>query len=800
MEKQREQPRGPLSHLQVIEVGGLPATYCAAHFAALGADVVKVEPLKGDPLRGTPPFAQDIAGPDRSLTFIAANADKRSIVLDWEHNSADRSVLRDLIAHADILIEATPPGQLDSIQLGQELLLNDHPGLVTISLTPFGQTGPYKDYVGNDPVIAAMSGLMASQGDNNLSPVVPPCHIATQIGGILGAFLGLCGLRHRRQTGYGQRIDVSLQEALTFANIQAVARYSQRSEVVKRPGASGGAFNIYEARDGKHVFLAIYLVSHWHELTRSWMNHPVLSQPEWDDAQYRIDNIDVIQLLISEFVSGFDADDFVTEGQARGLACTPVNDLRSFVRDPHMRSRGWFQELTHPEIGTYTTVGAPIVFSSTPYKATKSAPKLDQHRSEILSSLRPQPSLAKASHVGKRRMSTQPMLKGIRVSDLTRVFVGPIGTQFLGFFGAEVIKVESADLPANRDPSRAIYPDMNRNKLSCTIDLRNDEGRRLFGLLTDESDLVIDNFSAGVMDRLGVGYAQLSMDRPALIQVSMPGLGSSGPRSRWLSYGNSLQGYTGLISLWGHPESPMEAHAKGTTPDYVSAAFLALGAMTAIEHRDQTGLGQSIEVCMVDGQASLLGPAVLDQTVNGRSWNPIGYEEPLNANLSPFGCYRCANSDSWIVIACENVPHWDGLLKAMRQPPWSNDKRFATHEGRILHRAELDANISSWAQQLTPQQAMRLLQNEGVPSGIVMNSEMLYHDHHLRARGHLIEIDQPPWGKLTHQGLPGIPGLSDASCDRPTPWPGTDNEYVFGDVLGMSSAEIKRSTKAGGIH
>ena len=791
-----------LGHVRVVELGGMPAGYAAAYLGGLGADVVKVEPPGGDPNRFLPPFAGDVVDGERSLPFLNANLNKRSIVLDAA-DRGDAGVLRALIARSDILLEATPPGHLAEAGLGQEVLDALNPGLVTVSLTPFGQRGPYAAYRGGDAVVAAMSGFMTNQGDDTRAPVVPPCQITYQLAAVQAAYLALAGLRHRRRTGNGQRIDLSMQEALTYANMQSITRYSQRSEVVKRPGREGGAFNVYRCKDRRHIFLAVYFAAHWHALTRDWMNEPVLSGPEWDSSQYRIDNVDVIQMIVGDFVAGFDAAEFIAQCQERGIACTPVNSLADLTRDPHMRDRGWFATVEHPIVGTYETPGPPVVLSRTPYRIARPAPLLDQHRDELLAEIDPPLALPAASERemagGPPVASDAPMLDGLRVADVTRVFVGPIGTQLLGFYGAQVIKVESADLPANRDPDRAIYPDMNRNKLSATIDLRSEGGKELFKRLVSISDLVVDNFSAGVMDRLGLGYEPLSKVNPGIVQVGMPGMGSTGPSRGWVTYGNSIQAYTGLLHLWGHPDSPMEAHAKGTTPDYVGAVFLALGAMAAIEYRDRTGEGQRLEVGMLDAQAAMLGPAMLDYTVNGRSWEPIGYCEPLAEGFAPYGCYPCRNDDTWIVISCQGDADWQALVRAMREPPWAAAARFAGHAGRREHRDELDGRIAEWSVALTPHQALRVLQAQGVPAGMVMNSEHLYMDPHLRERGHLVEIDEPPWGRLTHQGIPAIPSRSAASASGPPPWMGADNERVFGEILGMSPEEIAEAEADGAI-
>ncbi len=787
-----------LGHLRVIELGQMPAAYAAGFLGGLGADVIKIEPPGGDPNRSLPPFAGGTAGPERSIPFLNANLNKRSIVLDV-NEAADRKNVRALIDRSDILIEATPPGYLDSIGLGETALRDSNPGLVTVSITPFGQDGPYSHYLSGDAIAAAMSGLMMSQGDNERAPVVPPCQMSYQLAGIESAYLAVAAVRHRRRTGSGQRIDVSLQEALTFATVSTVARYGQRSEIATRPGAAGGASNIYRCKDGRYAALAIFMTGHWRVLTRGWMEDPILSDDEWDSSQYRTDNQDVAQVLIGQFIEQFDRDEFVAEAQAHRLACSPVNTFEDFVTSQHMRERGWFRTVDHPIVGRYEAPGPPATLERTPFAISRPAPLLDQHRDEILAELTSVPPRGQTSAADPAAAPDAPLLEGIRVADITRAFAGPIGTMFLGFYGAEVVKVESTSLEANREPNRPVFADLNRNKISSTIDLRSQDGKDLFKRLVSKSDVVVDNFSAEVMRRFGLGWNDLRQIKPDIIQIGMPGMGSTGPLNSWVTYGNQLQAYTGLTLLWGHPESEMSAHAKGVMPDYVGAAFVALVSAAAIEYRDRTGEGQFIEISQVDGQGALMGPPVLDYTINGNSWNSVGYDEPLTANLAPFGAYPCSHPDSWIVITCESNQQWDALKAVMGAPTWAENPDFADLAGRRANRDEIDHEIAEWTRAFSPQQALRLLQGGSVPAGIAMNGEQMFNDIHLRHRSHLVEVDAPPWGVLTHQGLPAIPARSKASAAVRAPWIGDHNDYVLKDILELSDDAIKAWQEAGVI-
>ncbi len=792
---------GALGHLRVIEYGDIPASYAARWLGDLGADVIKVEAPGGDPNRLLPPFAGDVRNPERSLTFINANLNKRSVVLDIAESDADRQTFMDLLAGADAFIEATPPGTLELWGLSQEALLQRNTGLVTVSITPFGQWGPYSGYRGSSAVVEAMSGFMSAHGDDKMPPVVTPAHQIYQVAAVHAAYLTLAGIRHARLTGTGQRIDVSLQEAVTYLGSSAVARYTQRSEIVERNGAKpqGGGSNIFRCNDGRWVYLSIYILPHWRIITREWMEDPVLSQPEWDDQEYRGANDDVINALFQSFIEQFGADEFVAECQRRGLPASPVNTPSEFMNSPQLTHRKWIQELEHPVIGSYRAPGFLFKMYETPMRAWRPSPQLGQHQDEIMQEARAGRAPVAAGAGRNGHAADDAMLSGIRVADLTRFFAGPIGTMFLGFYGAEVVKVESELLVANREANSPLYPDMNRNKLSATIDTRHPDGKNLMNSLIEMSDVLVDNFSPRVIDRLGFGWEHVKDVNPGLIQITAPGMGLDGPLTSWVTWGNQLVAYTGLSYMWGFAESEMDAHGKLVIPDYLGASLVALSSISALEYRDRTGQGQFIELAQVEAQGAIMGPAILDATVNGRQWEAAGYNEILGSRYAPYGAYPCKGDNEWVIISVETDDEWLGLAEAMGSPAWTQDPRFSTHSGRSLNKDEIDDQLREWTRGYTKRQAMRILQSRGVPAGAKFTGEDLYSDIHLRARGHIVDVHEPPWGDLSHQGLPGIPSLSEAHGDGPPPWIGAHNDYVFGEVIGLSPEEIKKGQESGAI-
>lgn len=788
-----------LGHLRVIELGDIPASYASRWLADLGADVIKVEPPGGDPNRWLPPFAGNIEHHERSLTFIHANTNKRSIALDLSRDS-DREIFAKLLASAELLIEATPLGYLDKLGFNDERFRADFARLVIISITPFGRTGPYRCYKGSDAIANAAGGFLFGQGDSTKGQCTAPSHLAYQMAGAMAAMLALAGARHARVTGAGQRIDMSLQEALTFTNSSSIARYSRENRLERRPGgkAYGGAgTNIYRCKDGRYVHFTTNMPHMWKEFAQNWMSDKSLAGPEWENPRYRDAHADEVARAFAEFIGQFNADDFANEAQARHLAAAPLNTIGEFVNCEQNRAREWLQELDHPVVGKYKAPGAPMRLSLTPMRVRRPAPLLDQHRKEIVAEL--QERRGNPTKNDKDSASPhQPMLAGLRMADLTQQYAGPLGTELLAYYGMEVVKIESAVVPS-KEREAAVHACMNRAKLGCTINLRHADGKELFKQLVAKSDVVVDNFSSGVLERLGFSFEVMQKINPGIVQAVMPGWGLTGPLKSWVAWGWQLLAYTGIMRLWGYPDSPMETRCKIAWPDRVGSVTMALGVLAALEYQARTGKGQFIEAGMLEAQGSMMGPAILDYTVNGNEWDAMGYREILGEPYAPYGCYPCAGEDNWIIIACAGDDEWRNMADLIGKSSWAVEAIFASKAGRKQHRDELDKKLSEWTRNYTPKQLFRMLQEAGIAAGIPSSGEDLFHDIHLRARGHIVETEAQPWGKITHHGLPGIPSLSKADAARSAPWIGVNNDRVFGEILGLSEGRIEELKDAEAI-
>ena len=392
-------------------------------------------------------------------------------------------------------------------------------------------------------------------------------------------------------------------------------------------------------------------------------------------------------------------------------------------------------------------------------------------------------------------------LEGVRVLDLSAVWAGPFGTRLLADYGAEVLKVES---PRQWDQLRALggiprteprwynrsgyFNHNNRNKSAFALDLRSDLGRETLLQLAAVSDVFIENFRADVTDKLRLSYEDVRAVNPAIIYVSMPGHGKTGPEKDFVAYGSNVEQLSGLVSLSGYEGGePMKTGISYGDP--MAGTALVAAVALALRRRRLTGEGGYVELAQRESLMSFVGEALVDYSLNGIERPPIGNRHP---HLAPHNCYRSAGEDAWVTIACENDAQFAALCRVIERPDLAVDPRFATNAARKANEADLDAEIDRWSSARGHYEAMFLLQRAGVPAGAVLTIPELMADPHFRARGAWVEqthvdagtweMEAPPW-KLSR--TPGGIRLS-------APGFAEHNSYVFRDVLHLDDEYIAR--------
>ena len=390
-------------------------------------------------------------------------------------------------------------------------------------------------------------------------------------------------------------------------------------------------------------------------------------------------------------------------------------------------------------------------------------------------------------------------LHGIRVLDLTMAWAGPYATRLLADMGAEVIKIESVD---NWDVLRALtgqppdtervwdkspyFNQTNRNKYGCSLDLSNPRGRELFLRLAAQSDVVIENFRAEVMDNLNLGYDMLCGVNDRLIMVSMPGHGKTGPERDFVTYGTNVEQLAGLCHLTGYEGGP--PHKTGISYGDPIAGISAAGAIAlALWARRRTGRGQYIELAQRENLISLIGEVVVAFSLNHREPSRRGNR---HSSMAPHGCYLCSGEDEWITIACENDAQFAALCSALDQPGLARDIRFADVVSRYRNQDELDEIVAAWTAGRTKEDAAESLQSAGLSAMPVLSVPEVFADQHLRYRGFFEPVSHPIAGGWEIDGPHWRMSESPAHIRLPAPTFSEHNRYVFGELLGLSDDEI----------
>lgn len=391
---------------------------------------------------------------------------------------------------------------------------------------------------------------------------------------------------------------------------------------------------------------------------------------------------------------------------------------------------------------------------------------------------------------------TELPLKGVRVVNFGWVWAGPIVGQTLGFLGAEVLKIESR---SRLDPMRRMPPfqggtsdpDRSYSNHACwagngsvTLNLKEPEALDLARRLIALSDVVIENFSPGVMDRLGLGYRELCAVKEDVIMLSMPAAGLSGPMKDVRTYGTTLTALTGLDSVTGYKHGE-PAPVENAFSDPYTGILAAFAIVAALRHHRRTGIGQHVELSQQEAIMPLMGPAYMEFIMNGHIAGPKGNEHPQSA-VAPHGVFRCKGTDRWVSIVCYDDTEWRSLLKAMREPGKLATEDFTTAAKRVARVDELHRIIEEWTSTLEVTELVQTLQHFGVAAAPVTTTADLVTDPHFRERRTFVEVTHPLGFRETIYG--SYVKMSRTNPEiQPGPALGQDNEYVFRKLLELST-------------
>lgn len=828
MAKKLETALGPYRVLDLTDEKGW---YCGKILGDLGADVIKIEKPGGDPGRNIGPFYHDVTDPQKSLNWFAFNVNKRGITLDIE-TAGGRETFRRLVRNADFVIESFPPGCLAELGLDYAALSQLNPRIILTSISPFGQTGPHKDYKSADIIALAMSGLMHLTGDPDRAPLqIQPPQAYLMAGG--QAAVGSLVAHYRRElTGEGQHVDVSILESLIAPTTQAVPFWHLRGIKMRRSGhfrsglsTDAVARQIWPCKDGLVSFVIMGGKAHARSNRglADWMDEEGLSDDyfrsmDWksfDMAASTREVHDCLEKPVGRFFLSHTKAEAYEGARQRGITLCPVCTPGEVLEDIHLRSRGFWAELEHSELGTTITYpGSFAKMSLTPCGISRRAPLIGEHNREILgkeavltggATAPPKPVAAGPGTRTRPGERPEPALEGLKVVDFSWVLAAPLMVKYLSDHGATVVHIESGTRPDNARMSAPHKPGVpkvdasgmfayvNSNKYSLSLNLNHPQGLRIARKLIAWGDVVVENFGPGTMARWGLAYDDIVKIKPDIIMLQCSMLGQTGPRAGERGFGIALTGLAGFTHLTGWPD-------RGPTPpfgaytDFIAPIFGAAALMSALDYRRRTGKGQCIDVSQYEAGVHFAAAAILDRTVNGREGTRAGNRNP---GAAPHHAYRCRGNDRWCAIAVFSDAEWHAFCRAIGNPDWTGAPGFATLTGRKANENELDRLVEAWTVNFSAEEVMETLQACGIGAGVVQNAEDLLNDPQLKHRGYFWWMEHRDLGAFPHLGqafkLSGTP----ARARMPSPRLGEHTEMVCREILGLSDDEFVALLGAG---
>lgn len=773
----------PLAPLRVIELGsGISAAYATKLLADLGADVIKVEPPGGDPLRAHGTFPDDPHDPTVGCLFRYLNANKRSITLDLNRPEAAAAFLR-LAGGTNLIVENLGPGGLEGFGLSLEHLKQANPMIALVRISDFGQDGPLSGVPATDCTVQAAGAWISKHFSAGREPV--------QVGGLIGdygcaahaAAAALTAWRTVRQIGQAVLVDVSKQEcllstlpqpALYYETLRQLGMGLPEDRVFPVPG-------VVPCKDGM-VGINVLTAQHHADFCH------LAGVPEYVPRQLELNAggapLQEFYRAIEPWLMERTAEEIVEMCQAFRIPAIPVGNGRNLPELAQFKARSFYVKDIESR---FLQPGFPYRLEKTPPSISRRAPHPGEHNADL--DAQPwrsaQPSSGDRTAPRSQGAAALPF-EGLRVLDLGTFWAGPYVACYLGAQGADVIKIESIQRPDGFRYSAA-YPQLgktwyeqggpwqgtNLNKRDLTLNLDHPEGKCIFERLVPTADILIENFAPRVIENFGFGPGRLRELNPKLIILRMPGFGLEGPWRDYVGWGMSFEQGSGMAWVTGKPdELPLN---PGGFSDPLVAMHALVALQAALDHRERTGEAQIIEVAQLEVGACITAEQVIAHSVSGRLQMRTGNR---SERMAPQGVYKSAEG-AWVAISVRDDADWEGMGRAMGSPAWATDARFSRFEGRKHHHDEIDRNISSWTSALRAEEIVTRLRNAGVPVSRVLTAPEMYEDPHLKAREFYQYL---PHALLGPRRYPRFPMR---------PWPGTKGAHRFGaPTLGQHNTEI----------
>ena len=766
-------PGPPLTGLRVVDLSSwIAGAYCTKLLADAGADVVKVEPPAGDPLRRWSASGTTIdPGADGPL-FDYLAASKRSVVVD----PADDDALDELLADADVAVwSGGRLGVPGTSFRTPDALRGTHPHLIVTAISPYGLDTPWEGRPATEFTLQAWSGgiIRLARGRPDRSPT----YVGGQTGEWMAGLYAAIGTLAARSTGAnGRLVDVSMLEALgatltyhpvTFMDI--VGKPIRVDRFVPTPGVS-------EASDGM-VGLGTGTGQQWHDFCA------MIGRPEWIEEPSYLKERTMLAPEIDAWVAEHTVAEVLDLATAFRLPNAPIVNGANATETDHLVERQAFT--TNPRDGAVNP-GPPYRFESVRLRTPEPAPALGASKvgDGWTASARVAPSAPR-----------DLPFAGLRVLDMTSFWAGPLTGHLLAMLGAEVLHLESPKRPdgaryvggvpqsepdwLERSP---VFSSVNTDKLGLAIDAGSEAGGALVRRLLATCDVLVENYTPRVLDHLGLDPDELRAENPGLITVRMPGFGLDGPWRDVAAFAYVIEDASGLTWLSGHPDvPPIEPYCLGDPNAGLHALF---GLQLALAHRERTGEGGLVEAAMIEAALNITAEQVIEHSAHGELLMRSGNRGPLAAPQNVYqvtGVDDFGQEDNWVAIAVATDEQWQALVRVLDEPDWATDPALVTADGRRAHHDAIDAELGAWCRDRSADEVVQLLWGAGVPVAPVAQPHHQVDLAPMQGRRFFEEIDHPISGRSRSSTLPI------AFSDWPDRW-----HRQHAPLLGQHTDEVLR--------
>jgi crotonobetainyl-CoA:carnitine CoA-transferase CaiB-like acyl-CoA transferase len=759
----------PLDDVRVIDLSsGISGAYCTKLLADAGAEVVKVERPAGDPFRA------------EAALFALLHTSKRNAALDPDV-ADDRAVLDALVADADVVVTGHPR-ELEA-WLGYDVatLRGRSPGVVVVSISWFGGSGPWADRPATEFTLQAWCGSIASRGRKHEPPVATGGRIGEWVAGTVGGVAALAALHAARRSGRGAFVDVSTFEAMTIAFNQFQAVAAQLDGRGPEPEPIGRFVDVPSveptadgwvgfATNGSAQFRAFAeMVGH-----AEWADHPELGR-----VDRRGDHDPMLRAEIAKFTTAHTTDEVLHLASERRIPVAPLGNGETLPGFAPFVERAVFVE--HPD-RALVQPRVPYRLSGAPTRPFGPVAPLGAD-TEALRAEAPHTRVTRDAHAGD---PARP-LAGLRVFDFTSYWAGPYAAQILGFLGADVVKVESVQRPDGTRMGTAyssvgdrpwelapLFHGANTNKREVTLDFTQPEGLALARRLLATCDVMIENYTPRVVERFGLLDDDLWRANPGLVVLRMPAWGLDGAWRDRPGFAQTMEQVTGLAWVTGHEEgAPIVPRGPCDPLGGLHAVFALL---TALELRERTGEGMVVEAPLVESALNIAAEQVAVYRATGEL---LGREGNRSRFAAPQNVYRVGDGDRWLALAVETDEQWSALRGVLGDPEWARNPGFAHAAGRRDAHDAIDDELATAFATADRDELVARLCDAGVPVAPVVNPRVVVDNEQHAARGFYEPVVHPVAGEVR---IPGFPAVWDV---RRAPW-----HQRAAPLLGQHNAEV----------